>query len=193
MTVDVSCAAFLLCAVALIAPWAGLVGCVEYTLAAWVAVVIASRCVLARVLSALGCRMLGDPAAVSIGGCSVGLLGGLSLTDLRLRLPVGPLAQARLEISSIELGAALGPALLGGGKHGGVKVGVGHVQAALCLRPGWGAPSAAGTRAAPASPRPAGLPEGSPPAAAERGSRLKALLLRLVQVDVDAVAVVASG
>ena len=65
MRVDASCVLFLLCTVVLVAPWTGPVGCLGYTLGAWIALVVSSRCVLARVLSVLATRLLGRSAAVN--------------------------------------------------------------------------------------------------------------------------------
>lgn len=192
MPIDISCALFLLCTLALVAPWTGPIDCLGYTLGAWLTVVAASRCVLGRVLSVLGSRLLGGSAALKIGSCSVGLLGQLSLAELRVRLPAGPHAQAELDISSIELSAPLGPGLLAGRTHGAVQLTVRNVQAALQLRPGWQA--AATTRPATRTAKPSrDVQEGSELTTPRRGSRLKAALLRLVRVDADAVAVVVSG
>lgn len=194
---DVGCAAFLLCAVALIAPWTGAAGSLEYVLGAWWLVLVGSRCLLARVGGALGCRLLGDAEAVKVGRCAVGLLGGFVLSDLRLRLPAGPHAHWRLEISSVALSAPLSAVC--GKKHNGVKLKVGYVQATLCLRDGWSAAppplsSADGTAAqAPAVPAEEAC---SAPAAAAAGtglSRVKRLLLRLIEVEIDTVGVVISG
>lgn len=185
MRVDASCVLFLLCTVVLVAPWTGPVGCLGYTLGAWIALVVSSRCVLARVLSVLATRLLGRSAAVNIGGCSVGLLGQCSLTDLRVRLPAGPHAQVQIDVSSIEFSVPLGPSLLASSTHGAVRIAVGRVQAALRLHQGWQATAAI----AAAASREAH--EGSPPA--RRGASLKAALLRLVRVDSDEVAVVISG
>ena len=192
---DVGCAAFLLCAVALIAPWTGAAGSLEYVLGAWWLVLVASRCLLARVGAALGCAVLGDAAAVRVGRCAVGLLGGFALTDLRLRLPAGPHVHWRVEVSSIELSAPLSAVC--SKKHNGVKLKVGYVQATLCLRSGWSAaqppPSGANGAAAAALAVPA---EEAPPAPAAAGrglSRVKKLLLRLIEVEIDTVSVEVTG
>lgn len=192
MQVDFSCAAFLLCTVALVAPWTGFVGCLGYTIGAWLAVVFASRCVLARLLSAVARRLLGGSATVSIGGCSVGVLGQFSLMDVRVRVPVGPRAEVGLDIHSIEVSAPLRPSLFAGGTHGGVRIAVGNVQAALCLRSGWQAATLTSVSGEPAITS-RGPTEGASATAARRGSRLKAALVRLVQVELDTVAVVVSG
>jgi hypothetical protein len=190
MRVDAGCPLFLLCTMVLVAPWTGPVGCLVYTLGAWVAVVVASRCALARVLSVLAGRLLGRSAAVSIGGCPLSLLGQFSLTDLRVRLPAGPHAQVQIDVSSVELSVPIGRSLLSSDAHGAVRFAVGRVQATLHLRPGWQATT--GT-AAPSAAAPREAPEDLPPTAARRGSRLKAALLKLVRVDSDEVAVVISG